>query len=386
MFSDSTPYQLTGTSAPLFVPRQQDAGTIRSGKDYFFVQIHGAQAAFRGPFWEHVKNLIIASKVDLKHKNLGDKGLVSIQRTRAVARNQASQLGLRPNLIDLVPAVMPTVSLSIEYILDKENYLNALGGLINSDAFLATVSLAPGAAAIAKTISGLAEKIIETFIPATERTPILEFSGDFNIAVEGDVGENYLRDGYYVIFGSRDEKNPLPSVKPSLEVEGGQVYINKSPATHLSYVILDVYRTSARQRARSNGAPWDERLREAEDEASRIGNDPSLTDKERKSTWEKCRSMLRDGQVLLRADPNYHRSEAEAIFLESFNKCLQSLGMNANMTGGGIVKAARGGWKPDVQSERSAFEISAGLDVLARLKAYRDQVEETQRYLESVKE
>jgi hypothetical protein len=210
----------------------------------------------------------------------------------------------------------------------------------------------------------------------------LEFSGDFNIAVEGDVGENYLRDGYYVIFGSRDEKNPLPSVKPNLEVENGQVYINKSPATHLSYVILDVYRTSARLRARSNGAPWDERLREAEDEASRIGSDPSLTDKERKAAWEKCRGMLRDGQVLLRSDPNYHRSEAEAIFLESFNKCLQSLGLNANMTGGGIVKAARGVWKPNVQDERSTFEISSSLDVLSYLEEYEKQVSETEKYLE----
>jgi hypothetical protein len=315
---------------------------------------------------------------------LGEKGLVSIQRTRAVTRNQASQLGLRPNLIDLVPAVMPTVSLSIEYILDKENYLRDLGGLINSDAFLATVSLAPGAAAIAKTISGLAEKIIETFIPATERTPILQFSGDFNIAVEGDRGENYLRDGYYVIFGTRDEKNPLPSVKPSLEVESGQVYLNKSPATHLSYVILDVYRTSVRQRERSNGAPWDERLREAEDEASRIGSDPSLQDKERKSAWEKCRGLLRDGQVLLRADPNYHRSEAEAIFLDSFNKCLQSLGLNANTTSSGIVKAGRGTWKPDVLGERASFEVASDLDVLRLLKAYQEQVDETRRYLGTI--
>src|SRR6266700_5167388 len=67
---------------------------------------------------------------------LGQESLRAIQRSREVQRGRAEQLGLTSNLIGLVPAVMSRISISIEFILDKENRLAVLGGLINDDSFL----------------------------------------------------------------------------------------------------------------------------------------------------------------------------------------------------------------------------------------------------------
>jgi hypothetical protein len=184
---------IIGTSSPIYVPREADGNTIRPGQDYFLVQILGAQASFTGSIWERAKRLIVISQVNLNHSILGDEALRALQRSREVRKDHAEQLGLRPNLIELVPAVMPSVSISVEFILDKENRLATLSGLINDDSFLASVSLAPGAATVARTVGSLAQKVIQSFVPAEEREPLLQFNGDFNLAVEG------LRDGYYVI-------------------------------------------------------------------------------------------------------------------------------------------------------------------------------------------
>jgi hypothetical protein len=126
------PNLITGTTAPIFIPHGPEPKTIRPGEDYFLVQIHSAQAAFTGPIWERIRQLIITSQVSLNHPNLGNEPLRAIQRSREVNRNRAEQLGLSPNLIKLVPASMTHVSISIEFILDKENRLHALGGLINA--------------------------------------------------------------------------------------------------------------------------------------------------------------------------------------------------------------------------------------------------------------
>lgn len=375
MFPKNQPYAITGTTSPIYVPRGKESIAVCPGQDYFFVQIHSAQAAFNGPIWERVKSLIVATKVHINHPLLGQDGMRAIQRTREVQRGRAEQLGLRPNLVGLVPAIMTDISLSIEFILDKENSLRALSGLINSDSFLATVSLAPGAAMVAKTIGGLAGKIIETFVPAQERQPILQFSGDFNLVDEG------LKDGYYVILGTRDDNNPLPNPIPGLHVQDGQLLADDQVITQLSYVVLDVHRTPARTRALSENAPWEGKLRDAEDEARRFANDPLAGDEERKSAWEKCRNILKEAQALLRNDINFHRQEAENILKASFALCATELKIRTDSRDGEIIKASRGGWQPDMTAERLFMDIAPGEDLGDTLGTYADQVAEAKQVL-----
>ena len=208
LFGTSDPVRVkTGTTSPIYIPRTAGPVQVNPG-DYFWIKVHSAQAAFRGSFFEQIKQLVVTSKVNLNHPLLGNEDFHAIQRSREVKKNRAEQLGLSSNLVSLVPATMSHVSISIEFIIDKENSLAKMGNLVNDDSFLAAVSLAPGAVAVAKTVGGLAQKIIQTFIPAEQRQPILQFAGDFDVG--GTAGASSLQDGYYAILGSRDEENPLP--------------------------------------------------------------------------------------------------------------------------------------------------------------------------------
>jgi len=305
-----------GTSSPIYIPRSNDSQTIRSGKDYFFVQIHAAQAAFKGSIWSKVNRLVIASSVAISRPGLIRENMKAIQRSRSVQPGHAVKLGLRPNLIGLVPAVMTDFSISIEFIVDAEDRLKTLAGIINDDNFLTAISLAPGAAMVAKTVSGLADKLMHAFLPDQERSPVLQFAGDFNLAAEGDEG---VRDGYYVILGTRDDESPLLPSNTELSIKNGELLRSGVLVSDLSYVILDVQRVTARTRERNDGAAWEAKLREAEDEARLPVSD------EQEQTWTKCRNILRDAQAIMRTDFNYLRDEVDAILLSVMRSCKSAI-------------------------------------------------------------
>ncbi len=367
---------IVGVTTPIFVPRD-GMNVIEPGKDYFILQVHGAQVSFRGSIWEKVQRLVVSSQVNLNHATLGKDPLKALQRSREVERNRAEQLGLRPNLVDLVPAVMPNISLSIDYLLDKENRLAAIGGLINDDSFLAAVSLAPAAATVAKTIGGLAQKVLQTFVPAKEREPILQFSGDFNIAG----GE--LREGFYVILGTRDEETPIPNPLPRLEVSHGALLADGKPVTQLSYVILDFRRVAARTRELNGGAAWDARLRDAEDLAQNIGDDALGPETAGDDCWQKCRDLLRDAQALLREDLSYHRWEANTIVRTVYQRCRDLAGGEqdkARMRGGPL----QGAPMADSFGDRRLLDIPADVDLAAVASTYAEQVASARKVLDQV--
>src|SRR4051812_47031645 len=100
------PRPLTGTTTPIYIPRRDGSEPIGPGRDYFLVQLCAAQAAFVGSVWERAKTLLIVSQVKLQGVDV-DHDFHAIQRSRAVQRRRTELLGLQPNVIDLVPAVMP---------------------------------------------------------------------------------------------------------------------------------------------------------------------------------------------------------------------------------------------------------------------------------------
>lgn len=374
---DNQPYPETGTSAPIYIARGADSQPIEKGQDYFLVQIHSAQAAFTGSIWDKVTRLVVTSQVKLSHPNLGRDGVLAIQRSRKVVKERAEQLGLQQSLIHLVPAVMTEISISIKFILDKENRLAALGGLINDDSFLAMVSLAPGAALAAKTISGLANKVIQTFIPREDHEPILQFNGDFDISTNG------LHEGYYVILGTTDKDSPIPSPLPVFTVRDGELLADNERITRLSYVILEVRRTKARTRDLNDGAPWDAKLREAEDNAAHLLADPLATDNERKQAWDKCRNLIREAQILLREDPNYLRSEAESIVKMVYHRCSELISepLTTRRKEGGRLQH-QPLWQPDVQTDRALLDIPLHEDLDEALNLYAAQVDDARHILE----
>ena len=363
-------YPRTGTTAPIFVSRDPPSASqaVRPGQDYFLVKIHAAQAAFRGSIWNRVTGLVITSQVNLNHRNLGSQSLRAIQRTREVRRNEAQPLGLSPNLIHLVPAVMTGVSIGIDFILDRENQLVRLSGLINSDSFFSTLSLAAGPAAVAKTVAGLADKVIQTFIPAKDQQVILTFNGDFNLATLD------LKDGYYVIMGTRDDETPLPDPATRLEVKDGNLRVGGTLADRWSYVILDVQRTETRPREMNGGAPWADKLREAEDEAQLLMRNPRAKDDERERTWHTCFKLIEEAQTLLRADDNYLPKDAANMITVVVNICNQVFNPTRAERGAVAKDITPDMWMPDLPNTLAALGLPSNMNINKTLDDYADQV------------
>jgi len=367
-----------GTTSPIFIPRDPESPEVRPGESYFIVKIQSAQAAFAGSIWKKVKRLIVTSQVTLNHPALGGEPLRAIQRSREVRGGRAEQLGLSPNLINLVPASMDRVSISIEFILDTENRLVALGGLINDDSFLAAVSLAPGAAIAARTIAGLSQKILNTFLEAKEREPILQFSGDFNIPT----GE--LRDGYYVILGTRDKESPFPRPLPVLSVQNNDVLAGGSPVTQWSYVLLDVRCLPARTRDLNGGASWATKMRQAEAVAQRLSSNPFAEKEEKQSAWEECMALLKESQVLLLDDTNYLEREGRDIVKASYARCYEDIwGREARaraLTSPGVPADVR--QDPEaVLADRAVLGIPSDENLEDTLDRYADEVLESRRVI-----
>ncbi len=140
---------------------------------------------------------------------------------------------------------------------------------------------------------------------------------DFNLVTSD------LKDGYYVILGTIDDATPLPDPSIRLEVRDGVLLVHGDPATKWSYVILDVQRTQTRPPEMNDGANWADKLREAEDEARLLMQDPLANDKERKQIWEKCLKLIQEAQTLLRADDNFLAKDSSNIVMTTLDRCRQ---------------------------------------------------------------
>jgi hypothetical protein len=307
-----------GTTVPIFIPKtldQSDAGPVLPESGYFRVRIAAAQAAVFGSILQQTGPLVVMSDVTLNCPPFGNTQLRSIQRVRDVRNGAATQLGLAINLVDLTPAVMERLTLGVDFILDTKNRFAMLTGLANSDAFLSVVSLAPGAAAVAKQMAGLADKVVSTFTDFKRQQPLLRFIADYNLAT-GD-----LRDGYYVILGSPYEKHalsrPLPKA-PSLQILEGDLLFDDKPITQWSYVVLDVDTVQIRGRSIGRGEPWHEKLQLADARAEAVANDPFALEATRRSAWESCEEMLREARILLHNSPLYLPSEVKSIIRTAY--------------------------------------------------------------------
>jgi hypothetical protein len=234
------------------------------------------------------------------------------------------------------------------------------------------VSLAPGAAAVAKTIGGLAQQVIQTFIPAQEQKPILQFAGDFNLGI----GANDLVDGYYAILGTQSERDPIPDPLPALAVRDGALLAGGAAITQLSYVVLDVTRVPARTRELHGGAPWDPKLREAESLAHETADDPFADDSQQRDIWKKCSALLLEARALLLADPNYAEGEASSIYKTAYKKCADLI------TGKGDSGQAKPrGFTADTAADRDRLGITTDEDLDRTVAAYQAQAADAERIL-----
>ena len=311
-----------GTSPLIRLPKQVTPTPLEPGQGYFRLRLLSAQAAIFGPFWQQAQQLVVTSEVRLFCPPFNGEPVQSIQRIRPLKQGAAEQLGLSPALVDLMPATLDKLGIAIEFLLDRQNRLATLAKIVNDDAFLSVVSLAPGAAAAARAVGALSKKLVDGLLDEEDQVPVLRFVGDFSLPA-GD-----LADAYYVILGTRYEQHPLPRPLPGpprLRVEGHDLLLDNQPVVHWSYVILDVDVVEMRTRELGRGELWYEKLDQVEAQATQAANTPWLTDDERRKTWESCLDLLKEADLLLRQSPLYLPAEADTIIQQAYYNAYQKV-------------------------------------------------------------
>ena len=313
------PNPSVGTTHAIFVAKSSKPKTVVPGASYFNIQVLSSQAAFTGKIWEKVERVVVTSQVTLNGSTLGDQSTKAIQVSRKVDKDRAGKLGIQPNLVDLTPATIEKVTFSIDFIVDKKNLLANLLGAINNSQFSQALSLAPAQVAVAKKVSDLSQQIMNSFIPIEEQQPILQFTGDLDIA-----GEK-MQEGYYVILGTQDPKNAFPALLPKLKVQpNGELLADEKPVTQWSYIILDVTILDDRTEALGYGA-WPRKLREARRLALQAAKKLGATDAEKKEALQKCQGLIEEAHALLDDDPLYLELEATKIIDKTYKEVNDTL-------------------------------------------------------------
>jgi hypothetical protein len=367
-----------GTTAPFFLADTTQSGQpILLGQDYFRIKIHSAQVWFPKQWFSRPKSLLVTSKVQVNSATLGNDAIRSLQHTRQIQAGQTVQLGLHKNLVSLVPATMSQVSIGVDFVVTLANHLPALASVINDDSFLAVIGLAPGAVTTAKVLSGLAKKLTDTFIQATDEVQTLSLNADFNLVASA--GESGLRAGYYAVIASNDADHPLPTSAEQLSVQNQQLFWQNEPLREYSYVLLEVTRQAARTREANDSAEWEKKFVAAETVADNYLSlyQPSVADL--KTAWEKCVAYLSEGRTLLFLDSNYLRKEAQAIYASAFELCRTKITQSDSLA---ITRLMGDGSKGlndpfDLPEIRAALELpsaAATKDLLADYAALWEEV------------
>ena len=352
-----------GTTPAIRLPKEATPAPLQPGQGYFRVRMHAAQAAIFGPFWQKSQQLVVTSEVRLFCPPFNGEPVQSLQRIKPLKQGAAEQLGLSPSLVDLTPAALDKVGITVEFLLDRQNRLANLVQIVNDDAFLSVVSLAPGAAAAAKAVGALSKKLLDGTLEPSDQVPVLRFAGDFSLPA-GD-----LADAYYVILGTRFEQHPLPRPLPGpprLQVSGRDLLLDNQPVVHWSYVILDVDTVPLRTRDLGRGEPWYEKLSLVEAQVAQVGNNPWATEDERRQVWTSCLALIKDADLLLRQSPLYLPSEAQDIIKLAYFYAQQQLFTPR--------RDAMAFALPERRPEPPAFPWAADAEALTRqVSAYEDQ-------------
>jgi hypothetical protein len=170
-------------------------------------------------------------------------------------------------------------------------------------------------------------------------------------------------------------------------VTNGALRINGQTADWLSYVVFSVHRTAARGRALNLRATWEQRLREAEDEARIALQDPLAERDRRQEVWNKCVMLIKEAQVLLRSDPNYQRAEANQIVRTTLLECQQLVAVTpviARGMGRGRLPGGEPHLAQKVTSHLAMLDIEPGEDLTKSTAAYAEQLQLSQAALASI--
>jgi hypothetical protein len=260
---------------------------------------------------------------------------------------------------------MDRVSLVFEFLVDKQNRIEPIVDLINDASLLSVVSLSPAVIGGMKAVTKVSTKLLETFFPSEERTPVLQFSGDFNLTT------GQLRKGHFAILATTDAASPLPDDFAELQFSNGVLTYRNAVVTAWSYVVFSVDIVPRRTRDLGSG-PWVALLNQVEGEAERIAEDPFVAVPQREKAWSNCVEYIGQARALLLEDPMYLRTEAKEIIAEAFANA------RAKIHTGGALRAP--GAVLDDQSLRM-LGVSNIAELDSVLASYRSAAEESRKTL-----
>jgi hypothetical protein len=353
------------------VPKAGVTKPILVNEGYFAIRVAKAQVAFRGNLWDRVDQLVVLSKVTIDHPAFGSEPITTIQATRKVEPNQAFRLGLATDLIALMPASFNKVRVQIDFVLDKKNRLAALANLIDDKTLITALSLAPGVGDIARRVSTVSKSLINTFLPLQEQEAILKFEADLDISAGG------LSNSYYVIVGTKDEKNPLPSNMSELTVKEDTLYLKDEPVKNLSYIILNV--TTAEERKWETGhGPWRAQLDQVSALIEAIAGRQNSTDAELDKAASECERMIYTAYRMLQADPLYLPKEALSI-VRTFYANLQS-----TISSKRPVRRGGGSDVPLKKDIRELLEVKDSKELAQKVSDYKQGVNRSEDALKEL--
>lgn len=320
------PHSITGTTPPaLLTPK--GTGSIQPGQHYLRVQISQAQAAYLGDTWAQMQRLTVSSRINLNYPALTPSPVEIVHGERTIKPGQIEQLGLTPVLVDLVPTMMPHITITI------------------------------------------------TFRNADTHESVLEFSGNFNILPD-------LKAGHYAFLGTKDRQHPLPDAAQleKLQFQKGKLYLDNQQVNFLSYVVLEASYLEARTRLLGKGTRWDEKLREAEAIAFDVSNGFIASEDNIANGWQHCLQILRDARTLLQADPHYLPREADDIYKLVATDCWEKFwgrGQGRSLRGyHGQLEAA-----PELQAALIHLGLDPYEDLSTSLTRYDRQVAQARRHM-----
>ena len=343
-------------TTPMVSLDKPNSRSLSPGEGYFRVRLHSAQAVFDGGLWRAAEQLVVTSNVELHSPPFDDAAVSAIHRVGRIQSGVPEQLGLTHDLVDLVPATMERLTVAVDFLVDTKSRFAPLLNVVNSGAFSAVVSFAPGGVAVAKSLTAVSKALAQELLGDDAQQPILRFVADLSV-VSGEVS-----DSYRIFLGSRSTRWPLPRPLPSpedFEVRAGDLLLRGVPVTQWSYVVLGVDTVGARTRELGRAEAWYAKLNQVDVQVDDVADNPFASDGERRASWEKCRGLLKEAHVLLLDSPVYLRSEATSIIRTAYAQAHERLFAGAS----GSLGAPAGLSREDLELLAAASDQEVRRDV-----------------------
>lgn len=347
-----------GVIGPIPHPRPQTGNAerdkyinrhIEPGNSYYSVRVVGASINVpeRNVF---ARAFARAKQVTMTSSTLV-QGVADVIPTRGinwvqdVVPGRQYELGVRPFLVDYMPAAGTSLAVTVEYRILQEGpatqTLSKMSNFINSNQQPLAGALRMGATESAglgtvAAVSGIASQLIGSIFPAESERTTLKFNGEWPL-------RDGLKSSYYYILGAYNkEQLPTYEVASELRVQpvgapdsGQAVLLTKDGEeyTENSYVIFEV--SYYPELGKVFTPEWLDIYSSAVDRAKHFKSiNPNPTQQQKDEAYAVCEGLVNQAKAFADRDKRYLHSEKEKHHRASITTC-RSVILNVGGTSSG---------------------------------------------------